>query len=115
MLSITRCCRLKAFDPANVRPGGTLAGPMMIAAASFAMYDAVLGAYGPVEQGAARQLNCNFLRPAAPADLLAEARLIHRGARAAYGEVALLSAADEAAGPVAHVTMTFDVPARKNA
>ncbi len=104
-------CRVRLpFDPSYVRPGGTVAGPMMIAAASFALYAAVLSAYGPVKQTVARQLSCNFLRAAAPADLLADARLLHRGARAAYGEAALYSAVDEAAGPVAHVTMTFSIP-----
>ena len=38
-----------------------------------------------------------------------------RAPRAAFGEVALLSAGDEAAGPVAHVTMTFAVPAAQSA
>ena len=105
-------CRVRLpFDPSFVRPGGSVAGPMMIAAASFAMYAAVLSAYGPVKQTVARQLSCSFLRAAAPADLLADARLLHRGARAAYGEAALYSVADEAAGPVAHVTMTFSIPA----
>ena len=92
-------CRVRLpFDPSYVRPGGTVAGPMMIAAASFALYAAVLSAYGPVKQTVARQLSCNFLRAAAPADLLADARLLHRGARAAYGEAALYSAVDDVSG-----------------
>ncbi len=107
-------CRVRLpFDPRFVRPGGTLAGPMMLAAASLAMYAAVLSLYGRVEAAAARSLTCTYLRAGPPADLLAEARVLHRAGRSAYGVVALYSADDEAGGPVAHITMTFTVPAAR--
>jgi acyl-coenzyme A thioesterase PaaI-like protein len=42
-------CRVRqAFRQVSVRPGGTISGPTMMALADFAMYVAVLAAFGPV-------------------------------------------------------------------
>ena len=35
------------FDPASLRPGGTVSGPTMMELADFAMYVAVFSAVGP--------------------------------------------------------------------
>jgi len=53
-------------------------------------------------------LNINFLRKAAPRDLVAEARLLKLGKRLAMGEVTICS--DGEAEPVAHVTSTYSIP-----
>jgi len=75
-----RGCRVRqAFRQRSVRPGGTISGPTMMALADLAMYVAVLAAIGPVPLAVTINLNINFLRKAAPRDLLAEARLLKFG------------------------------------
>jgi len=104
-----RGCRVRqAFRPMSVRPGGTISGPTMMALADFAMYVAVLATIGPVPLAVTINLNINFLRKAAPRDLVAEARLLKLGKRLAMGEVTICS--DGEAEPVAHVTSTYSIP-----
>jgi uncharacterized protein (TIGR00369 family) len=102
-------CRVRqAFRATQVRPGGTISGPTMMALADFAMYVAVLAAIGPVPLAVTINLNINFLRKAAPCDLTAVARLLKVGTRLAMGEVAVRCDGDEE--PVAHVTSTYSIP-----
>src|SRR5204862_5096439 len=102
-------CRVRqAFQELSVRPGGTISGPTMMALADFAMYVAVLAAIGPVPLAVTINLNINFLRKAAPRDLLAEAWLLKLGKRLATGEVTICSQGETE--PVAHVTSTYLIP-----
>jgi len=102
-------CRVRqAFRQRSVRPGGTISGPTMMALADFAMYVAVLAAIGPVPLAVTINLNINFLRKAAPRDLLAEARLLKLGKRLATGEITICSQGETQ--PVAHVTSTYSIP-----
>lgn len=108
-----RGCRVRqAFRQRSVRPGGTISGPTMMALADFAMYVAVLAAIGPVPLAVTINLNINFLRKAAPRDLLAEARLLKLGKRLATGEVTIWSQGETE--PVAHVTSTYSIPPGDN-
>ena len=108
-----RGCRVRqAFRQRSVRPGGTISGPTMMALADFAMYVAVLAAIGPVPLAVTINLNINFLRKAAPRDLLAEARLLKLGKRLATGEVTICSQGETE--PVAHVTSTYSIPPGEN-
>ena len=108
-----RGCRVRqAFRQRSVRPGGTISGPTMMALADFAMYVAVLAAIGPVPLAVTINLNINFLRKAAPRDLLAEARLLKLGKRLATGEVTICSQGETE--PVAHVTSTYSIPPEDN-
>jgi len=68
----------------------------------------VLAAIGPVPLAVTINLNINFLRKAAPRDLLAEARLLKLGKRLATGEVTICSQGETE--PVAHVTSTYSIP-----
>ena len=108
-----RGCRVRqAFRQRSVRPGGTISGPTMMALADFAMYVAVLAAIGPVPLAVTINLNINFLRKAAPRDLLAEAWLLKLGKRLATGEVTICSQGETE--PVAHVTSTYSIPPGDN-
>jgi len=98
----------RAFDPASLRPGGTISGPTMMALADFAMYVAVFSAVGPLPLAVTTNLTINFLRKPAAADLVAEARLLKVGKRLAVGEVTIRS--DGEGDPVAHVTSTYSIP-----
>jgi len=91
-----------------LRPGGTVAGPVLMALADLALYAAVLSKLGRVELAVTTNLNINFLRRPEPGDILAEAKLLKLGKRLAVGEVALFTAGDSEM--VAHVTATYSIP-----
>lgn len=91
-----------------LRPGGTISGPVLMAAADLAMYGSVLSLIGPVELTVTTNLNINFLRRPHPGDVIAEARILKLGKRLAVGEVALYLDGEEEM--VAHVTATYSIP-----
>jgi len=93
-----------------LRPGGTVSGPVMMGLADAALYGLILSRLGPVELAVTTNLSINFLRKPAPADLLADARLLKLGKRLAIGEVSLYSDITDASDPVAHVTGTYSIP-----
>lgn len=92
----------------NLRPGGTVAGPALMALADYTMYAVVLSMIGPVEMAVTTSLTCNFLRRPPLADVIADGRIIKCGKRLAYGEVTFYSQGDN--DPVAHVTATYAIP-----
>jgi len=96
------------FDAASLRPGGTVSGPTMMELADFAMYVAVFSAVGPQPLAVTTNLNINFLRKPAAADLIADAKLMKVGKRLAVGEVIIRSEGQDE--PVAHVTSTYSIP-----
>lgn len=98
----------RRYHENHLRPGGTISGPTMMELADFAMYVAVFSAIGRQPLAVTTNLNINFLRKPAQADLIAEARLMKVGKRLAVGEVTLYS--DGMAEPVAHVTSTYSIP-----
>ena len=98
----------QAYSDRHIRPGGTISGPTMMALADFAMYVAVFSAEGPVPLAVTTNLNINFLRKPAQADVVAEARLLKAGKRLVVGEVTIRSVGHE--DPVAHVTATYSIP-----
>ena len=100
------------FHDDYLRPGGTISGPTMMELADFAMYVAVFSAVGRQPLAVTTNLNINFLRKPAPADLLADAKLLTVGKRLAVGEVTIYS--DGLDEPVAHVTSTYSLPVRGN-
>jgi len=101
----------RAFHEDHLRPGGTISGPIMMELADFAMYVAVFSAIGAQPLAVTTNLNINFLRKPAAADLIADAKLLKVGKRLAVGEVALYSAGSDE--PVAHVTATYSIPAQR--
>lgn len=93
----------------NLRPGGTVSGPTMMALADHAMYAVILAHIGPVALAVTTNLNINFLRKPGLQDLIAEGRLLKLGKRLAVGEVTLFNDGEED-DPVAHVTSTYSIP-----
>jgi len=103
--------RLRAlYDERFLRPGGTIAGPVMMGLADAALYAVVLSRIGPVELAVTTSLTINFLRKPGTADVVADARLLKLGKRLAVGEVTLFSEESGDADPVAHVTGTYSIP-----
>ena len=96
----------------DLRPGGTVSGPVLMEAADVALYIAILGEIGIVPLAVTTSLNINFLRkPAAGADILAHCSLLKVGRVLVIGEVTLYS--EGMAEPVAHAVGTYSVPPTK--
>ena len=95
-----------------LRPGGSVAGPIMMGLADAAFYAVILANIGPVELAVTTNLSINFLRKPPPGDILAVARIMKLGKRLAVCEATLRSEAEGygAERPVAHVTATYSIP-----
>lgn len=100
--------RLRYHDR-HLRPGGTIAGPSLMMLADMAMYMALLAMIGPVALAVTTNLNINFLRKPAQADVIGECKILKLGKRLAVGEVTMYSEGDTE--PVAHATVTYSIPA----
>lgn len=113
-------CTIEAIDADGVtvahpvgdselRPGGTVSGPVMMTLADVALYVAILARIGIVPLAVTTQLSINFLRkPSADRRVIARCRLIKLGKSLAVGEVWIHSeGVDE---PVAHATGTYAIP-----
>ncbi|MCI0487690.1 MAG: PaaI family thioesterase [Blastocatellia bacterium] len=96
------------YHERHLRPGGTISGPALMTLADTSMYIAVLAMIGPVALAVTTNLNINFLRKPAQADVIAEARLLKLGKRLAVGEVTMYSEGEN--DPVAHATVTYSIP-----
>jgi len=93
----------------ELRPGGTVSGPVMMAVADVAIYVAILGRIGIVPLTVTTSLTINFLRkPSADARIIAECTLMKVGRTLIVGEVSLYSEGSD--DIVAHVVGTYSVP-----
>lgn len=98
-----------AVGDAELRPGGTVSGPVLMTVADLALYVAILGEIGIVPLTVTTNLNINFLRkPAADRAIVGVCKLIKLGRSLAVGEVALRSEGDDAL--VAHAVGTYAIP-----
>ncbi len=95
------------FD--ELRPGGTVSGPVLMAVADVALYVAILGEIGLEALTVTTNLSINFLRkPSADADIIGDCVLLKVGKSLIVGEVSLYSEGLD--DPVAHVVGTYSVP-----
>ena len=93
----------------ELRPGGTVSGPVLMTVADVALYVAILGKIGIVPLTVTTSLTINFLRkPSAGKDIVGICKLIKVGRSLAVGEVALYSEGVE--GMVAHAVGTYSIP-----
>ena len=97
----------------ELRPGGTVSGPVMMTTADVALYVAILGEIGLVPLAVTTSLTVNFLRkPSSSQDIIGKCSLIKIGRTLIVGEVELYS--DGESEPVAHVIGTYAVPPQKS-
>jgi acyl-coenzyme A thioesterase PaaI-like protein len=97
---------------AELRPGGTVSGPVLMTTADVALYVAILGQIGIVSLTVTASLNINFLRKPAPdRDIIGKCTLIKLGKTLAVGEVQLFS--EGLPEIVAHATGTYAIPSKK--
>lgn len=93
----------------ELRPGGTVAGPVLMTVADLALYVAILGEIGIVPLAVTTSLNINFMRkPAAGRDVIGVCKLLKVGRSLAVGEVTIYSEGSDE--PVAHATGTYAIP-----
>ena len=93
----------------ELRPGGTVSGPVLMSVADVAIYVAILGKIGIVPLTVTTSLTINFLRkPSAEARIIAECTLLKVGRTLIVGEVSLYS--EGSSDLVAHVVGTYSVP-----
>jgi acyl-coenzyme A thioesterase PaaI-like protein len=94
---------------AELRPGGTVSGPVMMFVADVALYVAILGEIGIVPLAVTTSLNINFLRkPAADKAIIGVCKLIKVGRTLAIGEVSIYSEGNPEM--VAHAVGTYAIP-----
>ncbi len=108
-----RCATIRhKIGHEELRPGGTVSGPVLMAAADVALYVTILGEIGLVSLAATTSLTINFLRkPSQKKDIIGECSLIKVGRTLVVGEVSLYSDGD--VEPVAHVVGTYSIPPQK--
>ncbi len=98
--------------PAQLRPGGTVSGPLLMTVADVALYVAVLATVGLVPLAVTTNLNINFLRRPSPRNpIVGVCKLIKVGRILVVGEVALYSDRDEEM--VAHAVGTYSIPPQR--
>ena len=96
----------------DLRPGGTVSGPVLMGLADTALYVAILGVIGIVPLTVTSSLTINFLRkPSASKNIVGVCKLMKVGRLLAVGEVSLYSEGN--AEPVAHVVGTYAIPATR--
>ncbi len=96
----------------ELRPGGTVSGPVLMAVADVALYVAILGEIGIVPLTVTTSLTINFLRKPLPGGrIIGECKLMKVGRSLAVGEVALYS--EKSSEPVAHVVGTYSIPPKQ--
>jgi acyl-coenzyme A thioesterase PaaI-like protein len=102
------------IGPAQLRPGDTVSGPLLMAVADVALYVAILATIGLVPLAVTTTLTINFLRkPSARNPIVGVCRLIKVGRILVVGEVALYS--DRKEEMVAHAVGTYSIPPKRTA
>lgn len=96
----------------ELRPGGTVSGPVLMAVADVGLYVAILGTIGIVPLTVTSSFNINFLRkPSAANDIIAVCQLLKVGQSLIVGEATLYSEGSDEA--VAHAVGTYSIPPQK--
>ena len=98
-----------AIGEAELRPGGTVSGPVLMTVADVALYIAILGEIGIVPLAVTTSLNFNFMRkPASDRAIIGVCTMMKIGRSLAVGEVNLYSEGQDE--PVAHAVGTYAIP-----
>jgi len=100
-------CRI-TYNPSQIRPGGTLSGPTMMALADTAAYALVLSAIGFQPLAVTTNLSIQFMRKPKPKDLIAEVRMMKLGKTMAVMEAGIRSEGET--DLVAHAVITYAIP-----
>jgi len=97
-----------AVNASHERPGGTLAGPVIMALADTAAWVAIMSQIGPVVLAVTTSLHIDFLRKPTLTDLMARTRMLKLGRRLAVVDVDLYSRGTTEL--VAKAQVTYSIP-----
>ena len=97
-----------AVTDSHGRPGGTLAGPVMMSLADTAAWVAIMSQIGPVVLAVTTSLHIDFLRKPQLTDLMARTRMLKLGRRLAVVDVDLFSRGET--NLVAKAQVTYSIP-----
>lgn len=92
------------FSPRLCRQGGTICGQALVSAADTSMILAISGFLGGFRPMTTVNLNINFMRPVANADVLIHARVAKPGKTITFGEISMT---DNDGKLVAQATCTY--------
>lgn len=93
------------------RPGGTVAGPSLMALADCAAWLAIVGQIGPVELSVTTSLHIDFLRKPPLVDVVATGTLLKLGTRLAVVDVTIhTTGAEPPDDLVAKAQVTYSIP-----
>jgi uncharacterized protein (TIGR00369 family) len=96
---------LREFDPAMLRPGGSISGPVLMSLADTAGYVIVMAHVGPELMAVTSSLTMNFLRAAKPGALHVDGELLSLGRRSAVCDVRIWTESPDR--PAAQATVTY--------
>jgi acyl-coenzyme A thioesterase PaaI-like protein len=100
------------IGPAQLRPGDTVSGPLLMTVADVGLYVAILATIGLVPLAVTTSLTINFLRkPSSRNAIVGVCRLMKVGRILIVGEVALYSDRNE--DMVAHAVGTYSIPPKR--
>jgi acyl-coenzyme A thioesterase PaaI-like protein len=94
-----------AIGEAELRPGGTVSGPVMMTVADVALYVAILADIGIVPLAVTTSL---MRKPASDRAIIGVCKMLKIGRTLAVGEVSLYSEGHD--DPVAHAVGTYAIP-----
>lgn len=106
-MSVGRAAARWHHDPATLRPGGLISGPVLFTAADLALWYLSFTIVGLQPMAVTSDLAITFLRPAAGGDLIAEASLLRSGRTRISGRVELRVEGDDRL--VSHATGSYAV------
>ena len=96
------------FQTRQLRPGGTISGPSLMALADTGLWVALLAMIGREALSVTSHLDIDFLRKPAPADVIADTTLHKLGKRLAVGTVLMYSDGEDV--PCARASVTYAIP-----
>ena len=96
------------FATRQLRPGGVISGPTLMAMADTAAYAVILTHIGEVPLAVTTSLTIHFLRGCKPGDLYAEATLLNLGRRIATADILMWTESRERAA--AKATVAYAIP-----
>lgn len=102
--------RLKVHPELDIRPGGTVSGPVMFTLADVAAYLITLAHVGPEALAVTVNATIDYMRKPAPVDLIARTRLLKLGRALSVSDMLLYSVGHEK--PVARASLTYSLPPR---
>lgn len=104
-------CRIRLrYNEAQLRPGGTISGPVMFTLADTVLYALTMSVAGLEPHAVTTDLSLHFLRRPGPVDLIGVGRLLKTSGRRLMGDVSIFSDGEER--PVAHATGAYALPSR---